>query len=360
MRRASTARRESAPRRDEIFAILHEARVRGATDVHLVSGSPIIARIDGALVPLEETARDAGAIAQLITSLLTDAEVRDLESQRSVDVLRVDAAGRRHRVNVAYTREERGAVIRLLPSAPLPLESLRMPPVVEELATREKGLILVTGSTSMGKTTTMSSMVDRINRTERRHIITIEDPIEYVHENLQSLVRQREVGRDVLTFADGLRAALRQDPDVILIGEMRDYETIEIALRAAESGVLVISTLHILTVERLVDRLVSFCPPGRELMVRTMLGETLVGVIHQELLPSLDGGKRVACEILVATRAVRHLLRSGSELQLRNALQTGASLGMLEMSSSLADLVAEGAIDEALAARVLRSYQAVS
>ena len=157
----------------------------------------------------------------------------------------------------------------------------------------------------------MASIVDRINRTERRHIITIEDPVEYVHENLRSLVRQREVGRDVLTFADGLRSALRQDPDVILIGEMRDFETIEIALRAAESGVLVISTLHIMTVERLVDRLMSFCPPGRETLVRTMLGETLLGVIHQELLPSLDGGKRVACEILHRRSSLSQLQQSG-------------------------------------------------
>src|SRR5262249_11299747 len=161
---------------------------------------------------------------------------------------------------------------------PLPLSSLNLPPVVEELPNRGKGLILVTGSTSMGKTTTMASMIDHINRTSGRHIITVEDPIEYVHENVRSVIRQREVGRDTLSFADGLRAALRQDPDVILIGEMRDFETIETALRAAESGVLVISTLHIITVERLVDRLLSFCPPGRESLVRTMFSEVLLAV----------------------------------------------------------------------------------
>lgn len=360
MRLSISHRRAADERSDDIYQILGEARSRGATDVHLVTGSPIIARLDGDLTPLEPQVRDAAEIYRLIVALLSDDEVRELETRRSVDVLRVNPAGERYRVNVAYTRDHAGAVIRILPTGPLPLESLRMPAIVEELATRDKGLILVTGSTSMGKTTTMASIVDRINRRERRHIITIEDPVEYVHENINSLVRQREVGRDVLTFADGLRSALRQDPDVILIGEIRDYETIEIALSAAESGVLVISTLHIMSVERIVDRLMSLCPPGRETLIRTMLGETLVGVIHQELLPSVDGGKRVACEVLVATRAVRYLLRSGSELQIRNALQTGSAFGMLEMSASLHALLEEGAISEETALRVLRNYQIIS
>src|SRR5439155_16117172 len=209
-----------------------------------------------------------------------------------------DARQQRYRVNVGYFNSAVGATIRLLPNKPMPLEALGLPPIVEQMTHRTKGLILITGSTSQGKTTTMASMIDAVNRHSRKHIITIEDPIEVLHTNQQSLVRQREVGRDTKTFASGLRAALRQDPDVVMIGEMRDAETIETALRAAEVGVLVLSTLHIVSIEKLVDRMLTYVAPGRENTLRTMMSEVLQCVIHQELLPTVDGGKRVACEIL--------------------------------------------------------------
>jgi twitching motility protein PilT len=202
----------------------------------------------------------------------------------------------------------------------------------------------------------MASMVDAINRTAKKHIITIEDPIEYLHGNVQSMVRQREVGRDTKSFATGLRAAMRQDPDVLLIGEMRDYDTIETALRAAETGMLVLSTLHIVTIEKLMDRLLAFVPHGRENMIRAMASESLQCVIHQELLPTVDGGKRVAAEVLVATRGVRNQIRGGTDLQLRSSIQSGVALGMTTMQASLDNLLFEGAISEGIYENVLKNY----
>jgi twitching motility protein PilT len=222
---------------------------------------------------------------------------------------------------------------------------------------RGKGLILITGSTSQGKTTTMASMVDAINRHSRKHIVTIEDPIEYLHSTGLSLVRQREVGRDTKTFSTGLRAALRQDPDVILIGEMRDYDTIETALRAAETGILVLSTMHIVSIEKLMDRLLAYVPHGRENMIRAMTAESLLGVVHQELLPTVDGGKRVAAEVLIATRAVKNQIRVGTDLQLRSSIQSGVSVGMTTMVSSLDALLQEGVITEGIYQNAMKNYQ---
>ncbi len=363
----SAARRASAEpdaarleARRDLFALLHEARVRRATDLHIATGMPISARIDGVLQPIGEKVLDAAGARRLACALLDPAEEERLEEAKDIDVIRLDPERRRHRMNVAFHNDAVGAVIRLLPVSPIPLAELRLPPIVDELAHRGKGLVLVTGSTSMGKTTTMASLLDQINRSHGRHIITIEDPIEYWHESLRSVVRQREVGKDMHSFADGLRAARRQDPDVILIGEMRDFETIEIALRAAESGVLVISTLHIITVERLMDRVLTYCPPGREGFLRGMLAEALQAVIHQELLPTRDGGKRVACEILVASRAVRNILKSGSDAQLRSQMQIGRGIGMVSMEQSVNDLLLEEAITEEVAERVLRTYASLA
>jgi twitching motility protein PilT len=199
-------------------------------------------------------------------------------------------------------------------------------------------------------------MIDAINRHSQKHIITIEDPIEVLHTNQQSLVRQREVGRDTKTFASGLRAALRQDPDVVMIGEMRDAETIETALRAAEVGVLVLSTLHIVSIEKLVDRILTYMAPGREHMVRTMVSEVLQGVIHQELLPTVDGHKRVAAEILVATRPVRAQIRAGNEVMLRSSLMSGRESGMQTMNSSLDTLLAESVISDGVYENVMKNY----
>jgi twitching motility protein PilT len=341
----------------DIHALLRAAREAGATDVHVTAHAPVHFRVGGELRPVDGTALAASEARRLACALLSDAQVAALDDRADLDFMCADADQHRYRVNVGYFNGTVGAVIRLLPPAPRPLETLGLPPVVEAMTHRRKGLILVTGSTSQGKTTTLASMVDAINRRSRRHVITIEDPIEYLHTNKLSVVRQREVGRDTRSFESGLRAALRQDPDVLMIGEMRDYETIETALRAAETGVLVLSTLHIVSIEKLMERLASHAPPGREPLVRLMTAETLLCVIHQELLATTDGGKRVATEILVGTRAARNLLKSPSGAsQLRMALLSGRDVGMVTMNASLDQLLAEGLITEGMHQDVLLNY----
>jgi twitching motility protein PilT len=340
----------------DIHAILDEARDCNATDVHIMAHAPIHFRIDGELQRFSDEVLSASVARHLACGLLSEQQVTTLDETLDLDFMCVDSDQHRYRVNVGLFNGATGATIRLLPREPIPLEDLRLPPIVEEMTHRGKGLILITGSTSQGKTTTMASMVDAINRHSRKHIVTIEDPIEYVHSNSQSLVRQREVGRDTKSFASGLRAALRQDPDVLLIGEMRDYDTIETALRAAETGVLVLSTMHIVSVEKLMDRLLAYVPPGRENMIRAMTAESLQCVIHQELLPTVDGGKRVACEVLIGTRAVRNQIRSATDLQLRSSIMAGGGVGMTTMSASLDALFAEGVITEGVYQSVLKNY----
>jgi twitching motility protein PilT len=268
-----------------------------------------------------------------------------------------DADNHRYRVNVSFNDGDVGGVIRLLSAEPIPLDRLYLPEVVERLTRARKGLILITGSTSQGKSTTMAAMIDSINRNARRHVVTIEDPIEYVHANKSSIVRQREIGKDTRSFARGLRAALRQDPDVIAIGEMRDYETIKIALTAAETGVLVLSTLHIISIDKIIERLLAYAPDGSDGHMRALLAEALLGVIHQELLPARNGGKRVACETLVATDAVRNVMRKRGTFHLRNVITTGQRFGMQTMKFSLDQLLAEGMIEQSVYEAVLENYR---
>lgn len=340
----------------DIHAILDEARAANATDVHIMAQSPVYFRVDGDLQPFSDEIITASMARHLACALLSEPQIASLDEHLDLDFMCVDPGQQRYRVNVGWFNGATGATIRLLPNRPLPIEDLKLPPIVEEMTHRGKGLILITGSTSQGKTTTMASMVDAINRHSRKHIVTIEDPIEYLHTNLRSLVRQREVGRDTKSFSSGLRAALRQDPDVLLIGEMRDYDTIETALRAAETGVLVLSTMHILSIEKLMDRLLAYVPPGRENMIRTMTAESLLAVIHQELLPTIDGGKRVAAEVLVGTRAVRNQIRGGTDLQLRTSLLSGRDVGMTTMAASLQGLLAEGVISEGIYENAAKNY----
>lgn len=339
-----------------VLGVLDRARGMRATDVHIMAHAPIFFRVDGELAAMSEEKLTASMARHLSCALLSERQIAALDEHLDVDFMYTDPRQQRYRVNVGFFNGATGATIRILPNAPIPLEDLRLPPIVEEMTRRTKGLVLITGSTSQGKTTTLASMVDAINRHSRKHIVTIEDPIEYLHLNGKSLVRQREVGRDTESFAKGLRAALRQDPDVLLIGEIRDYDTIETALRAAESGVLVLSTMHIVSIEKLMDKLLAFVPNGRENMIRTMTAEALLCVIHQELLPTIDGGKRVACEVLVATRAVRNQIRSDTVLQLRSSVLAGREHGMQTMSQSLDALLAEGHITEGQYQDVMKNY----
>ena len=340
----------------DINAVLELARTRRATDVHIIAQAPLLMRIEGELVPVSKEMLTPTLSRELSYALLKPDQVTKFEELLDLDFMTSDTLRNRYRVNVSFNDGAVGAVIRLLPSDPLPLEKLRLPDIVEKMTRARKGLILITGSTSQGKSTTMAGMIDAVNRTSRKHIVTIEDPIEYVHENKKSIVRQREVGKDTQSFARGLRAALRQDPDIIAIGELRDYETIKICLAAAETGVLVISTMHIISIDKIIERLLAYAPDGNDGHMRALLAESILGVIHQELLPTLDGGKRVACETLVATDAVRNVMRKRGTFHLRNLITTGQRYGMVTMKSSLDALRDEGAITPETYERVMENY----
>ena len=312
-------------------------------------------RIGKDLVPVTKGRLTSEMTEQLAFQLLNENQIKIFRERLDFDLMAADESGR-YRVNISYNDGAVGAVIRILPEEPRSLDELYMPPVVKFLASQTKGIVMITGSTSQGKTTTMSAMINEINATQRKHIITIEDPIETVHSNKKGIVRQREVGRDTQSFAAGLRAALRQDPDVIAIGEMRDYETIRIALTAAETGVLVFTTLHIISIDKMIERLLSYAPPEDENHVRYLLAGALQGVIHQELLPTIDGGKRVAMEVLIATDAAKNIIRGRGSFFLRNVIATGSKYGMLTMEQSVKALLDEGVISPEVAENVMMNY----
>ncbi|MBU0595279.1 PilT/PilU family type 4a pilus ATPase [Candidatus Bipolaricaulota bacterium] len=343
-------------RRSEVQDILALAHSKDATDVHIVAGSPILFRIEGELVPVTRDRLSPALAKRLGYSILTSEQIARFESDLEFDLMMSEVERGRYRVNLSFINGNIATVIRLLPSKPVPLDELRLPPVVARLPRARKGLVLITGSTSQGKTTTLASIVDAINRECRRNVITIEDPVEYVHSYKHSSIRQRQVGRDTVSFARGLRAALRQDPDVIAIGEMRDYETIRIALTAAATGVLVLSTLHVISIDKIIERLLAYAPEGTQAQTRTLLSEALLCVLHQELLPTVDGNKRVACEVLVATDAVRNLIRNRGTFFLRSVIATGRRFGMQTMKASLAQLREEGEITNSLYRLILQHY----
>jgi twitching motility protein PilT len=291
-----------------IKKLLAGAKAAKATDVHICVGAPILMRVGNDLVPASGGLVTADLSERLAHEMLTPTQIEQFHTQMDYDLMVADDEGR-YRVNLSYNDRAVGLVIRILPEESRGLDELGLPPIVKELAKLTKGLVLITGSTSQGKSATMSGIIHEINTTRRRHIVTIEDPIENVHLNKKSIVRQREVGRDTKTFYSGLRAALRQDPNVIAIGEMRDYETIKIALTAAETGVLVLSTLHVISIDKMMERLLSYAPAEDQDHLRYLLAGALQAVIHQELLPTVDGGKRVACEVLIATDGVKNLMR---------------------------------------------------
>ncbi|BCV21814.1 type IV pilus twitching motility protein PilT [Moorella sp. Hama-1] len=329
----------------DIKTILVAAAAAGASDVHLAVGLPPVFRINGELqVQHQWEPLDAGMAAGLVRPMVSERwEV--FQEQGEIDLAYSLPGVSRFRVNVFHQRGSTGAAIRLIPRAIPGLETLGLPPVVGELAERRHGLVLVTGPTGSGKSTTLAAMVDKINRERRCHIITLEDPIEYLHQHRLSIVNQREVGSDTHSFARALRAALRQDPDVILVGEMRDLETIATAITAAETGHLVLATLHTSSAIQSIDRIVDVFPPHQQGQIRIQLADTLEGVITQQLLPRADRAGRVAAvEILIATPAVRNLIREGKTHQIISSMQTGARYGMQTMDAALRQLTVEGVI----------------
>jgi twitching motility protein PilT len=339
-----------------IHEVLKHGRAHRVSDIHVAPGSPVLFRIARKLMPATIQPLTSKHSERLSLELLSEAQRQQFYATGDYDFMAIDDYGR-YRVNVGYFDGEIGTVIRILAQRPKTLEELKLPQIVKDMASATKGLILLTGSASQGKTTTMTAIIDDINCNSARHVITIEDPIEYLHTNKRGLVRQRQVGRDTKDFHTGLRAALRQNPDVISIGEMRDFETIKIALTAAETGCLVISTLHIMSIDKIIERLLSFAPTEDEGHIRYVLADTLVGVIHQELVPARDGGKRVACEILIINQATKNIIRNRGTFFLRNVITTGKKFGMISMQTSLQNLVDEGSISPETMSDVMVNYK---
>ena len=329
----------------EIKQLLTEAVARSASDLHLVSWSPPMLRIDGGLVPLDHPTLAPNEIAPMVASLLNEEQRKRFAEEWELDCsLSLREVGR-FRVNVHRQRGAVEAAFRIVSDKVRSLRDLGLPALVEEMARRDSGLLLITGPTGSGKSTTLAAMIDQINHERRCMIITIEDPIEYVFRHRNSIIKQREVGIDTHRFGIALREALRQDPDVIVIGEMRDMETIQTALTAAETGHLVMGTLHTPDVVQTVDRVVDVFPPHQQNQIRLQLANTVQGIVSQQLLPITGGkGRVLACELLVATLGVRKILRSGKQEQLTTAMQTGTDTGMITMDKSLKLLYQRGLI----------------
>ena len=333
-----------------IEEILRVAAEKKSSDIHLAVESPPAFRIYGELTPVGSTNLSREDTKRLAYSMMSEELQCRFEEYGEADFSHSISGLGRFRVNVFRQRGSMGMVLRAIPFAVPAFESLRLPPVIMDLAKLHKGLVLVTGPTGSGKSTTLASMIDYINNTRKAHIITLEDPIEYLHRHKKSIVNQREVGNDTKSFSAALRAVLRQDPDVILVGELRDLETIATALTAAETGHLVFSTLHTNDSTQTVDRIIDVFPSDQQQQIRVLLSAVLQGVVAQQLLPKADGNGRIASiEVLVATSAIRNLIREGKTHQIYTALQTGARFGMQTMDKALLELYNAGLItyDEA-------------
>jgi twitching motility protein PilT len=347
-----------------IVEVIGYARERGASDVHVPPREAPAVRIDGELVRLTDRAFAADEIAAYVQATFDDVARERFAAEGTADMTIADERFGALRVHAFRERRGLRLAIRLLATDVPSLEALGLPNAVDGLAERRTGLILVTGPTGCGKSTAVAALVDRINRTAARHIVTIEDPIEYYHQPIRSLIAHREVGRDVASFADALRGFMRADPDVIVIGELRDRETMSAALSAAETGHLVIATLHTAETVQAVDRLVDAFPGPEQTQIRTQLALTLAAVVGLRLVKVKSGvGRRAACEVLIATDAVRALVRENKAHQLRNAIATGRAFGMQTLESHLDELVALGTIDADDASRAtdrpseLRGYR---
>jgi twitching motility protein PilT len=324
----------------------------GASDLHLTVGRPPTSRVAGELRPLDgDGVLDAATTHALVDAALTEPDRARFAAARELDTAYAVAGVGRFRVAAFVQRGSVGAVFRVIPMAIPPLESLELPSFVPTLARAPRGLVLVTGPTGSGKSTTLAALLDRINRERALHIVTVEDPIEFLHHHRRSVVNQREVGSDTPSFGSALRHVLRQDPDVVLVGEMRDLETIAMALTAAETGHLVLASLHTQDAPGAVDRIIDVFPPGQQAQIRIQLVATLRAVVAQQLVPRRDGhGRAVACEVLVATPAVRNLIREAKLHQLPSVMQSGSQFGMQTMDQALAALVRDGVVDADVAA----------
>ncbi|AWB67488.1 twitching motility protein PilT [Saccharobesus litoralis] len=321
------------------FSVEHKA-----SDLHLSAGVSPMIRVDGEVRKINIPALDHKQVNQLIYDIMNDKQRKDYEENLESDFSFEVPNLARFRVNAFVQNRGAGAVFRTIPSEVLSLETLNAPDIFRDLADKPRGLVLVTGPTGSGKSTTLAAMINYINESKHHHILTIEDPIEFVHQNKLSLINQREVHRDTKSFNNALRSALREDPDVILVGEMRDLETIRLAMTAAETGHLVFGTLHTTSAPKTVDRIVDVFPAAEKPMVRSMLSESLQAVISQTLLKKSGGGRVAAHEIMVGTPAIRNLIREDKVAQMYSAIQTGIQQGMQTMDQCLMNLVNSGQV----------------
>lgn len=333
-----------------IEVLLEEVIKRKASDLHLQVGLPPMIRIDGALLPIshaEELTEES--IEALIFSILDEDQKQILLKDKEFDFSFAFGDLGRFRVNAFHERSNLAAALRLIPAEILSIEQLGLPPIVNKFADYPRGLVLVTGPTGSGKSTTLASIIHKINLEKALHILTIEDPVEYTHKSIKSVIAQREVHYDTYSFSVALRSALREDPDVVLIGEMRDLETIAAAITIAETGHLVLATLHTNSASQSIDRMVDVFPPHQQPQIKTQLSNILMAICSQRLIPTIGGGRIAAAEILVANSAVRNIIREGKSHQLEAVIQTGAQFGMQAMDKTLAQLVHQGTIsfDEA-------------
>lgn len=333
----------------DITELLAFSAKQGASDLHLSAGMPPMIRVDGDVRRINLPALGHKEVHSLVYDIMNDKQRKDFEEFLETDFSFEVPGVARFRVNAFNHNRGAGAVFRTIPSKVLTMDQLGMGQVFRDLANVPRGIVLVTGPTGSGKSTTLAAMVDYINDSKYDHILTVEDPIEFVHEPKKSLINQREVHRDTLGFNEALRSALREDPDVILVGEMRDLETIRLALTAAETGHIVFGTLHTSSAAKTIDRIVDVFPAEEKSMVRSMLSESLQGVISQTLLKKNGGGRVAAHEIMIGTPAIRNLIREDKIAQMYSSIQTGMSYGMQTMDQALQNLLNKGLITREVA-----------
>ena len=342
---------------DRLFDIAIEKQ---ASDLHLVAGKPPLLRLGGEIVPIEGAkALTAEIVRDLVFSMLDDRERELFINDRELDIAHQTPSGKRFRVNLHWEKQNAAMAARSIPSEVPTMESLNLPSIVQKMTEYPHGLVLITGPTGSGKSTTLAAMVDKINHTEAVNIITLEDPTEFLFHADRSIIRQRQFGQDFLSFSEGLKHILRQDPDVVMVGEMRDIETIATTLTIAETGHLVFATLHTYSAAQTIDRIIDVFPPHQQNQIRSQLALTLRAVVSQQLLPKIGGGRVAAREILVNNSAVANLIREGKVAQIKNVIQTSAGEGMTTLSQDMTRLIKGGIVEAAEAKHYLIGADAV-
>lgn len=344
-----------------INEVLVEAIKQGASDIHITVGVPVMLRLRGELKRLNEEVLTATDVKELVEMIVPNEQVNLFHENKQLDFSYEIKDVSRFRVNAYYQKGNMALAIRPIPTKIPTLEQLQLPSVLKRLMEKPRGLVLVTGPTGSGKSTTLAAMIDYINETTLKHIITLEDPIEFYHEHKNCVINQREIGEDVPNFNQALKVALRQDPDIILVGEMRDLETIKIALTAAETGHLVLGTLHTSSAASTIERIVDVFPGQEQAQIRTQLAGCLVGVVSQRLFKTTDGlSRRAACEIMINTPAIANLIRSEKVHQIPGMIQTGREVGMKTMQDHLKELITQGIISRLEAREYLESSDIIS